>query len=247
VDGAVEENMKVVEEAAREAAGRGAKVLCFPECMDLGWVNVRAHELAVPIPGPTSDRVAALSKALGVYIAVGLTERIEGGICDAAILVGPGGELLLKHRKVNTLVELLTPPYIRGRKEDIAAVDTPLGRMGLLICADTFVEEILDAMRAQRPDLLLVPYGWAAPSEDWPGHGEELKKTVSRAARVVGAPVIGPTPIGEITSGPWKGRTYRGESAAADREGNITFFGLTGRRQVAVFPVPIRPAEARGL
>lgn len=246
VDSALEENLKVVEEAAREAAGRGAKVLCFPESMDLGWVNVRAHELAAPIPGPTSDRIAALARDLGVHIAIGLTERVEGGICDTAILVGPRGDILLEHRKINTLVELLTPPYIRGRVEDIAVADTPLGRMGLLICADTFEDGILDAMRALKPDLLLVPYGWAAPPAQWPGHGEELKKTVSRAARVVGAPVIGPSSIGEITSGPWKGRTYRGESAAADREGTIIVFGLTGRRQVAVFPVALPPRETSG-
>lgn len=238
-DGAVDENLEVIEEAAREAAARGAEILCFPESMDLGWVNTAAHELAEPVPGPFSDRIAALARELEVYIAVGLTEKVEGGIHDSAILVGADGKLLLKHRKINTLVELLEPPYIRGKKEDIEIVETPLGRMGLLICADTFEDGILEKMRGLEPDLVLVPYGWAAPPEDWPGHGEELKKTVSRAARVIGAPVIGPTPIGRITTGPWKGRTYEGESAAADGKGTILFFGLTGRRQVAVFPVPL--------
>jgi predicted amidohydrolase len=212
-------------------------VICFPETVDLGWVNAAAHDLAQPIPGPVSDRVAALARELGVHIAIGLTEKVEGGIHDAAILVGPDGKILLKHRKINNFVDLLTPPYLNGGKEDIRIAETPLGRIGILICADTFVQEHLTILRDLKPDLVLVPYGWAAPPEEWPGHGESLKETVSKAAQAIGAPVIGPSCLGEITTGPWKGRTYEGESAAADGGGRILFFGLTGRRQVAVFPV----------
>lgn len=240
-DSAVEENLKALEEAARDAAKRGARVLCFPESMDVGWVNTAAHQLAEPIPGPRTERISRLARELGVYIALGLTERVKEGIYDAAILVDPEGKIILKHRKINTLVELLTPPYLRGSKEGIQVAETPLGKMGLLICADTFIQENLEILRDLRPDLVLVPYGWAAPPEKWPGHGEELKETVSRAAKVIGAPVIGPSCLGKITTGPWKGYTYEGESAAADGEGNILFFGLTGRPQVAVFPVPLRP------
>ncbi len=243
-DGALEENLAEVASAAKEAKAAGAAIACFPESMDFGWVNVEAHRLAEPIPGPISDFVAGLAFDLGLTIAIGLTERVEGGIADSAIIAGPDGSILLKHRKINTLPELMDPPYVPGRKEDIRAVDTPLGRLGLLICADTFVDEHLAIVRALEPDLVLVPYGWAAPREQWPGHGEELKRTVCRAAKAMGAPVVGPTTIGEITSGPWKGRTYEGESAAADADGNVLFFGLTGRRQVAVFPVPLkRPVE----
>lgn len=239
-DGALEENLAEVASAAREAKAKGAAIACFPESMDFGWVNVEAHRLAPPLPGPVSDRVTELALTLGLTIAIGLTEKVEGGIADSAIIAGPDGSILLKHRKINTLPELMDPPYVPGRKEDIRVADTPLGRLGLLVCADTFVDEHLEILRALEPDLVLVPYGWAAPPAEWPGHGEELKKTVCRAAKVIGAPVIGPTTIGEITSGPWKGRTYEGESAAADAEGNLLFFGLTGRREVAVFPVPLR-------
>jgi len=241
VDGAVAENLRAVEGAAREAARRGAKVLCFPESMDLGWVNAAAHRLAEPVPGPFSDRMAALARELSVYICIGLTEKAGGGIYDSAILVGPGGEILLKHRKINNLpdLKLMEPPYLDGSPGDIRVAETPLGRIGVLVCADTFVAAHLDRLRDLRPNLVLVPYGWAAPRNEWPGHGEALKETVSKAARTIGASVIGPTCIGEITTGPWKGRTYEGESAAADPEGKVLFFGVTGRPQVAVFPVPL--------
>jgi len=244
-DGAVDENMKVVEEAVREAAARRAQIICLPESMDLGWVYAPAHEQAQPIPGPVSDRVTALAKELKVHIAIGLTEKADGGIYDTAIIAGPDGTILLKHRKINHLDELklITPPYLKGKKEELRAVDTPVGRLGFLICADTFVDEYLTILRDQKPDIVLVPYGWAAPPREWPGHGAELKETVSRAARVIGAPVIGPTCLGQITTGPWQGYTYEGESAAADREGSNLFLGLTGRRQVAVFPVPLRKPQ----
>jgi N-carbamoylputrescine amidase len=240
-DGAVEENLQTVEAAAREAARRGAKVICLPESMDVGWVSPDSHRLAEPIPGPRSERIALLARELGAWICVGLTEKAEGRTYDSAILAGPEGTILLKHRKIDNLPELalLDPPYADGSKEDIRAVDTPIGRIGVLVCADTFARDHLARMRAQRPDILLVPYGWAAPPADWPGHGEELKRTVANAARETGAALIGPTCLGEIAGGPWKGRTYEGESAAADAAGNILFFGVTGREQIAVFPVAL--------
>jgi predicted amidohydrolase len=100
-------------------------------------------------------------------------------------------------------------------------VDTPFGRIGLLICADTHDESILRKMAEFRPSLVLVPYGYAAPEEAWPGHGVELEQVVANAARLIGAPVVGTNLVGRISHGPWKGRTYAGHSVAVDRGGRI--------------------------
>ena len=131
-----------------------------------------------------------------------------------------------------TLAELLTPPYRRGDKQGIQAVDTPLGRIGVMICADCFLEEHRKLMGRCKPDWVWIPYGWAAKKTAWPGHGKELHNVVSRTARQAGAPVVGPNSVGRITTGPWRGRTYEGLSAVADASGTIIAVGQHNRQHL---------------
>jgi predicted amidohydrolase len=221
IDSDREGNFRRIEYALESAAKQGAQLACLPETAILGWVNPEAHKLADPIPGPTSERITDLARKHNLMICIGLAEKAGGQLYDSVILVGPDGEILAKHRKINILTELMDPPYTPGKREDIRVVDTPLGRVGLLICADTFKDELVQAAGEQSPDLLLVPYGWAADKSEWPQHAERLAAWVSATAKRAGCPVVGTDLVGRITSGPWTGKTYGGQSVVADREGNV--------------------------
>jgi predicted amidohydrolase len=50
----------------------------------------------------------------------------------------------------------------------VNAVKTKFGTIGVLICANSFQENILTEMKAKKPDLMLIPYGWAADEKEWP-------------------------------------------------------------------------------
>ena len=240
LDGDRAGNLVRIENAIVEAKGRGAEIIAFPESSILGWENPAAHERADPIPGPDSDRLCALAEKYQVYLSVGLDEREGGKLYGSCLLIDDAGNILLKHRKVNVLPELMTPPYSIG--DGVArAVDTKFGRIGLLICADSFRKELLSGMEAQRPDLLLIPYGWAAPEGAWPGHGDNLRDVVQNVARTVHCPVIGTDLVGEITNGPWSGQVYGGQSVAADRDGNILARCKDRDREITVIAVKIKP------
>lgn len=239
VDSDVEGNMHRIAKAVERAAGSGAQIAAFPETAFIGWVNTDAHKLAEPIPGKFSETVCRLARGHKVAISMGLTEKVAGGIYDSTILVDDNGEILLKHRKINTLVELLTPPYLRGKKADLSAVDTRLGRIGIMICADSFIDEHHEIMASRKPHLLLIPYGWAADKKEWPGHGKSLEQTVSRIARNVGAATVGANLLGEITTGPWKGKTFEGHSVVADSTGKIIAVGKDDVEDVVIVDVPI--------
>ena len=219
VDDDREGNLRRIDEALAESAARGADLACFPETSILGWVNPLAHELADPIPGPTTERLGAMAREHELMVAIGLAEMDGERLFDSAVLLDRNGELLLKRRKVNILSELMDPPYTPGLVQQSCVADTPVGRIGMLICADTFKDDIVAAVTAQDPDLLIVPYGWAAEPEDWPEHGQQLAAWVAHTARRVGCPVIGVDVVGAITHGPWTGFTYGGQSIACDREG----------------------------
>ncbi len=212
-------NLARAEQAVEEAAKAGAQIACLPEMAILGWVNPQAHERACPIPGDDSDKLCALAKKYGIFISVGLGEKDGEHLYDSLLLIDKDGRILAKHRKMNILTNLMTPPYTPGQK--ISSVDTPFGKIGLLICADTHSAHILTSMTELSPKLLIVPYGYAAPEERWPGHGKALENVVTNAAKTVGAPVIGTNVVGEITYGPWRGWTYGGHSVTADKTGRI--------------------------
>lgn len=224
-DGDLDGNTRRVADAVRVAKDAGAELAVFPETCLLGWVNPEAHTRAPPIPGNWSARIGALARDAEIGICLGLAERdpANDALHDAAILVDARGEVVLHHRKINLLSHLMDPPYAPGK--DVQAVDTPWGRVGLLICADTFKRRILKRVRRLRLDLLLVPYGWAAPPDRWPGHGQQLRVTVQRTARRVKAPVVGVDCVGEITHGPWRGQTFGGQSVIARGTGTILAVG----------------------
>jgi predicted amidohydrolase len=219
LDGDRDGNFVRIENAIGQAKDAGAQIICFPEAVILGWVNSDAHERAYSIPGKDSKRLCKLAKDYQTYLCVGLAEKDGRNLYDSAVLIDDKGQILLKHRKINILTELMSPPYTSGKS--VNAVKTKFGKVGLLICADTHKDDILDRLAGLKPDLLLVPYGYAALENEWPGHGKELENVVTRTAKKTAAPVVGTNLVGEITKGPWKGRIYGGHSIAADKTGKI--------------------------
>jgi len=237
LDGDRRGNFVRIENAIGEAKDAGADIACFPETALLGWVNPDAHKRAYSIPGEDSDRLCKLAENYNLHLCIGLAEKQGGNLYDSALLIDNKGNILLKHRKINLLTELMNPPYTPGNNVDI--IETEFGKIGLLICADTHDNKILKRMAALKPDLLLVPYGYAAVEDDWPGHGKELEKVVTNTARKTKAYVIGTNLVGEITHGPWNGRIYGGQSVAADGTGRVVAIAKDRDRDIIIVNINI--------
>ncbi|OHB73039.1 MAG: beta-alanine synthetase [Planctomycetes bacterium RBG_16_55_9] len=237
LDGDRRGNFVRTENAVRLAKEAGADLACLPEMALLGWVNPDAHTRACPIPGPDSDRLCKLAGKYEVHLCIGLEEKDGGCLYDSAVLISDSGRILLKHRKINLLAELMTPPYTSGK--DISVVETKFGTVGLLLCADTHENPILKRMAALKPDLLLVPYGYAAAEDEWPAHGQVLENVVKNTARRTGACVIGTNLVGQITNGPWKGRVYGGHSVAVDRTGRIISIASDRDRDISIVEIEL--------
>jgi N-carbamoylputrescine amidase len=244
IDGDREGNFRRIEYALETAKAAGANIATFPESVILGWENPDAHKIATPIPGADSDRIGALAKKYGVMIAIGLDEKDGDRLYDSAILVDKNGRLLWKHRKLTVLPELMDPPYAQGTLDGIGGTDTEWGRIGMLICADTFGDRHVERIRAFHPDLVLIPYGWAAEIEKWPGHSKTLEDLVVRRAKQWGVPVVATNLVGMMTHGPWKGQTFGGMSLAVGGSGDILLRLRDRDVDVRVIDIPLR-ARAR--
>jgi N-carbamoylputrescine amidase len=237
LDGDRSGNFVRIENAICEAKDAGADIICFPEAIILGWLNSDAHKRAYPIPGKDSQRLCELAKKYETCLCAGLEEKNDANLYDSVVLIDDKGRILLKHRKINILTELMTPPYTPGK--EVNAVETEFGKIGLLICADTFEDEILKRMAALNPDLLLVPYGWAAPEEKWPDHGKELEKVVRNTAKRTGTAVVATNLVGEITKGPWKGQVFGGQSIAIDKDGKTLTIARDRDRDIKIVDIKI--------
>ena len=150
--------------AIGEAAAQGCRLVVLPECLDLGWTDPSARDLARPIPGPHAERLAQAAREHRIYVAAGLVERAGDRLYNAAVLIGPEGRVLLHHRKINEL-DIALDLYSIGDR--LGVVETELGTIGLAICADNFgsslaIGHVLARMGAQ---LILSPSAWAVDAD----------------------------------------------------------------------------------
>ena len=112
--GQVAENLARAEDLILEAGRRDCEVVVLPECLDLGWTDPSARELATGTPGVTRDRVANAACRAGVTMVAGLTEKSGAKIFNTAVCFDQAGVLLSTHREVNTL-DIAQDLYTAGR------------------------------------------------------------------------------------------------------------------------------------
>ena len=159
-----EKNLEKMEKEAREAAAEGADLILFPELALTGyWYAAPAegeecmqHKLAETIPGPATDRMAALAKELGKYIVFGMPEKDAktGDYYNSAAILTPQGETM-KYRKIHPIGD--ESKWCRcGDKPFMFS--TPWGLIGVSICYDTyFIPELSRYYAASGCKVMLNP------------------------------------------------------------------------------------------
>jgi predicted amidohydrolase len=233
--------------AIRRAADLGCRIVVLPECLDLGWTDPSARELGQPIPGPHFDRLAEAARESSIFVAAGLVERAGRRLFNAAVLIGPTGELLLHHRKINEL-DIALDLYSIGDR--LGVVETELGTFGMAICADNFsdslaVGHLLARMGAQ---VILSPSVWAVDADHdnvRDPYGQLWLDAYTELARLYDVTVVGVSNVGRITGGPWQGRRCIGCSLSVGPTG-VLARGPYGEMAEAVTVVKIEPRRPVG-
>ncbi len=149
-------NLAAIRDHTREAASRGAQLVCFPECALTGYAfetREDALKLAEPIPGPSTEALAAL----GPWIIAGLLERAGDRLYNSAVLVGP--RTLAVYRKLH-LPCLGVDRHADPGDLPLAPVETPLGRIGLNICYDGSFPETGRVLKLAGAQLIVLPTNW---------------------------------------------------------------------------------------
>lgn len=138
-----EENLKRCLEKLDEAAGKGAKLIVFPESVNgIRQFDTRqeAHEKAVPIPGRFTEEICKRAAAHGVYVAINLNEKSDyPRVYSTTILISSSGEILGNYRKQLLWAEETKCFY--PARHGFPVFETELGRIGMYICADGLIPE----------------------------------------------------------------------------------------------------------
>jgi predicted amidohydrolase len=240
-------NLGRAETFIRDAADKGCRLVVLPECLDLGWTDPSARQLAQPIPGPHSQRLAEAATQHRIFVVAGLVERAGNKLFNAAVLIDPRGQIVLKHRKINEL-KIAHDLYSIGDR--LAVAHTELGTLGISICSDNFanslaIGHVLARMGAQ---LLLSPSAWAVDAGHENGvepYGEQWRHAYGELGRLYDLPVVGVSNVGWLADGPWKGRKAIGCSLATDHRGETLVRGPCGESAEALIVVDVALRQPR--
>ena len=202
-----ERTLDKVATLTADAAAEGAQLVVFPEAfvsayprgLSFGAVvgdRTRAgreefrrySDSAVEIPGPAVDILAGIAAESNVHLVIGVIERDGGTLYCTVLFFAPDGRYLGKHRKLMpTASERLIWGF--GDGSTLPVFETPLGRLGAVICWENYMPLLRTAMYAKGIQLYCAPTAdgrdtWAArcSTSRWRDGASSSPATSSAAA-----------------------------------------------------------------
>jgi predicted amidohydrolase len=200
--GSVERNTRRSVTALEEAAAAGASLVVLPECALSGYMmrdRAEALEAAQPLDGPALATLGAACARLGLHAVVGLLEADAGAIHNTAVLLGPDG-VVGRYRKTH-LPCLGVDRFCAPGDRPPEVYDTPVGRLGIVICYDLRFPELTRGLALAGADVICHP-------TNWPPAADVLADVVIRARAVENRVyVIAADRVGTERSGAFIGRS----------------------------------------
>jgi N-carbamoylputrescine amidase len=187
-------NLDRAIEGIRAAAAKGAQIICLQELF--GWYYFCQREdhdffqLAEAIPGPSTDRLSAVAKELGVVIVASLFERRAQGLYhNTAAVIDADGTYLGKYRKMHIPddPQFYEKFYFTPGDLGFRSWDTKFGKIGVLICWDQWYPEAARLTAMSGAEILFYPtaIGWLPPEKAEYGERQQAAwETIQRSHAV---------------------------------------------------------------
>ena len=246
-------NIDKARERIREAAGRGAHIVCLQELFASPYFcqseDVAFFDLAEPVDGPTVKAIAEAAKQQSVTVVVPIFERRAAGVYhNSLVVLGPSGEQLALYRKMHIPDDpnFYEKFYFAPGDLGFMAVRTPHAQVGPLICWDQWYPEAarLTAMRGAQILLYPTAIGWLPPDKAEFGAAQlSAWQTMQRAHAIAnGVFVVAVNRVGHEPSANG-GIEFWGHSFVADPLGVVLAEAGEGE-EVLVVPLDLRRSEA---
>ncbi len=149
------DNCRMFAPLVAEAARQKADLVVLGECVTLVDNGYSGEKAAEPIPGPSTEYFGTLAKKYNLYIVVGLYERAGRLIYNTAALVGPGGKLVGKYRKVALPRDEIAHGVAPGHEYPV--FQTRFGKVGMMVCYDGFFPEVARQLTDRGAEIIAWP------------------------------------------------------------------------------------------
>jgi predicted amidohydrolase len=215
------ENVETTVEYIDEAAARGCALVSLPEAFTCGGPRDAKVASAEPVPGPTTDRLAARAAEHGIYVHAGslYTETPDPEKAqNTTVMIDDTGEIVATYDKIHLFDAAIDDQFSASESSRIVAGDsyvvaeTNLGTLGFSICYDLRFPELYRRLSNQGATVLFVPAAFRLYTGK--DHWEPLlrARAIENQAYVVAA--------GQIGEAPGSGSRY-GKSMVVDPWGTV--------------------------
>ncbi|MSO45355.1 MAG: carbon-nitrogen hydrolase [Acidobacteria bacterium] len=221
-------NIARAERLVREAARRGAQIVCLKELFNAPYFcksqQADRFDLAEPLPGPTTDAMQRLAEELQIVIVSPVFERQAPGLYrNSAAVIDADGTLLGAYRKMHIPDDPLFNEkyyFAPGDAPGFKVWKTRYATIGVLICWDQWYPEAARITSLLGAQVLFYPtaIGWHPSEKDeWGAAQVDAWRTVQRAHAIEnGVYVASPNRIGHEDEPGTDGITFFGHSFIAD-------------------------------
>src|SRR5947207_6080343 len=200
-------NLQHAIDRARDAARKGAQIVCLPELFQTQYFCQREDaalfDLAEAIPGPATAKLSEVAKQLKIVLIASLFEKRAPGVYhNTAVMLDADGSLRGIYRKMHIPDDPLYYEKFYFTPGDLGfkAFDTQYGRMGTLVCWDQWYPEGARLTALQGANILFYPtaIGWHPDEKAEFGEAQhDAWRTIQRAHAVAnGCYVAVPNRIG---------------------------------------------------
>jgi len=164
-----QENVDKAVRGIRDAARRGATLVVLQELFASPYFcqveDAALFDLAEPIPGPTTNAIAAVAREAKVTVVTSVFERRAAGLFhNTAVVLGPNGEELSRYRKMHIPddPQYYEKFYFTPGDLGFVACPTPSAVVGTLVCWDQWYPEAARLTALRGAELLTYPtaIGW---------------------------------------------------------------------------------------
>jgi N-carbamoylputrescine amidase len=159
-----EKNLKNALDRIAVAARQGAKLVCLQELFRSLYFcqkeDYECFDLAETIPGPTTRLLSQAAKKHKITLVSSLFEKRTGGLYhNTAVVFGPDGKILGTYRKMHIPDDpgFSEKFYFAPGDTGFQPIDTPVGRLGVLVCWDQWYPEAARLMALRGAEILVYP------------------------------------------------------------------------------------------
>lgn len=247
-----EENLTKAGEKVREAAAKGAQIICLQELFtSLYFCDTEDYDhflLAESIPGPSSEAMGALAAELNVVIIASLFEKRTQGIYhNTTAVIDADGTYLGKYRKMHIPDDpaFYEKFYFTPGDLGYKTFSTQYGTIGVLICWDQWYPEAARITALMGAEILFYPtaIGWAT-SQDLATNTEQYNAwlTIQKSHAIAnGVHVVGVNRVGFEQNGAMQ---FWGGSFVSNPFGTLLYQASHDKEEVAVVTVDTQKTDS---